>query len=85
MPGTVEYCLANVGADARAALREADCRTVEKLCLQRCGSCTDGPLLVVDGEPRTAESHAALLADLDAGASRARAEVGAETDAGVER
>jgi uncharacterized protein YuzB (UPF0349 family) len=64
MTDTVEYCIGNVDATARDRLRDLDCRTVEKPCLQRCGRCFEGPLLVVDGEPRSGESHAGLLSDL---------------------
>jgi uncharacterized protein YuzB (UPF0349 family) len=66
MPDTVEYCIGNVDATARERLRGLDCRTVEKPCLQRCDRCFDGPILVVDGEARSAESHADLLPEGEA-------------------
>jgi uncharacterized protein YuzB (UPF0349 family) len=67
MPDTVEYCIGNVDPSTRSELRDLDARTVEKPCLQRCGRCFEGPLLVLDGEPRSADSHADLLADVEEG------------------
>lgn len=68
MVDTVEYCIGNVQATARDRLRDLDCHTVAKPCLQRCGRCFEGPILVVDGEARSADSHAGLLSDLGDGA-----------------
>jgi uncharacterized protein YuzB (UPF0349 family) len=65
MSDTVEYCIGNVDPSARSQLRDLDCRTIEKPCLQRCGRCFEGPLVVVDGDPRFGESHADLLADIE--------------------
>ena len=65
MVDTVEYCIGNVDATARDRLRDLDCRTVEKPCLQRCGRCFDGPILVVDGEARSAGSYADLIAEVE--------------------
>ena len=67
MPDTVEYCIGNVDPSTRSELRGLGARTVEKPCLQRCGRCFEGPLLVLDGEPRSADSHADLLADVEEG------------------
>ncbi|MFB6143072.1 MAG: DUF1450 domain-containing protein [Halorientalis sp.] len=62
---TVEYCLANVDAETRAALADRDPPAVEKPCLGRCGRCYAGALLVVDGEVRTADAHEPLLEGLE--------------------
>lgn len=61
----IEYCLGNVDAEFRTQLREHDCKTVEKTCLQRCYKCVDGALLVIDGHPQWAETHDELLEDLE--------------------
>lgn len=58
----IEYCLHNVDAATRARLRSLECRTVERECLQRCGTCWAGPFLVVDGEQHRGDSHADLVA-----------------------
>lgn len=55
---TVEYCLRNVDAETRRRLEDRECETVGKRCLQRCGDCYRGALLVVDGTARTAADHA---------------------------
>ncbi|WP_224337736.1 DUF1450 domain-containing protein [Haloprofundus halobius] len=60
----IEYCRTNVEADARASFAALDATVVEKCCLRRCGTCYTDPFLVVDGEPRRGESHAALVAAL---------------------
>ncbi|MFB6227204.1 MAG: hypothetical protein ABEH88_01245 [Halobacteriales archaeon] len=65
MSDTVEYCIGNVDPDARSELRDLDCQTIEKPCLQRCGRCFEGALLVVDGNPRFGESHTDLLGDIE--------------------
>jgi uncharacterized protein YuzB (UPF0349 family) len=65
MVGTVEYCLQNVDPTVRRTLRRVEgCETVEKRCLQRCGRCRRGPLLVADGRPVTGGDHRALLSEL---------------------
>jgi len=65
MVGHVEYCLDNVDSTTRRRLDGIDGVTVtEERCLQRCGDCHSESFLVVDGELRTAETHAALLAAL---------------------
>ncbi|WP_101295813.1 DUF1450 domain-containing protein [Halegenticoccus soli] len=61
MPRYVEYCRTNVTADARTTLAKLDATVVEKCCLRRCGACNAGPFLIIDGEPRRGESHAALV------------------------
>jgi len=47
----VEYCLANVSPERRAALEEADVPTRGVACLDRCGRCYRSSFLVVDGKP----------------------------------
>lgn len=59
----VEYCIDNVDGGTRRRL--ASTGAVEKPCLQRCGRCRRSALLVVDGDPVVADSHADLLAEVD--------------------
>ncbi len=61
MHHTIEYCVGNVDPDTRERLRSLDHTTIEKPCLQRCGSCFRGPLLVIDGEAVVGESYDDLL------------------------
>ncbi|MFB6174058.1 MAG: hypothetical protein ABEI39_05385 [Halobacteriales archaeon] len=58
----IEYCIDNADAAARRRLAgREDARG--KPCLQRCGRCARGPILVVGGELRTGASHADLLGE----------------------
>lgn len=59
---TIEYCLNNVSAATRNRLTELNC-TVERRCLQRCGTCYDGDFLVVDGACKAGKPHADLLVE----------------------
>ena len=61
----VEYCRTNVDEAARARLDALAATTVEKCCLQRCGTCRAAPFLVVDGEPRRGESHERLATTVE--------------------
>ncbi len=58
---TISYCLNNVDARTRQALRTCALSTVEDMCLQRCGECYAGPFLVSDGQSVTGATHAAIL------------------------
>jgi uncharacterized protein YuzB (UPF0349 family) len=71
-PPLVSYCLNNVSAATRAALRA--CHAIlaeEEGCLGRCGYCYEGPFLVLDDRLVTGDSHEAILTD----------ELGARVDA----
>lgn len=47
--GVIEYCLSNVGEEARRRLRARE-DAVEAPCLEHCGICRREPFLVVDGD-----------------------------------
>jgi uncharacterized protein YuzB (UPF0349 family) len=63
-PSVVEYCVNNVDPGTRERLANAPVEDRGAPCLERCGTCHTTPFLVVDGELRVGESHAALLAAL---------------------
>ncbi len=48
-PGVIEYCLSNVGEEARRRLRARE-DAVEAPCLEHCGICRREPFLVVNGD-----------------------------------
>jgi len=58
----VEYCVYNVPCRDRVEVLDAETRGYP--CLERCGRCRRSAMLIVDGEARIGESHAAILADL---------------------
>ena len=62
----IEYCLGNVDRPTRDRLCALDVPTQEHRCLQRCGECWEGAILVVDGILRQDATHTALLEDLEA-------------------
>lgn len=64
MTSSIEYCLANVDAEARPRLRSRS-NVREASCLEECGRCRATSFLVVDGRVRTGSDHDAILAGLD--------------------
>ena len=60
----VETCIANLEPMDRTRLHDAPFDVVVKPCLQRCGTCRERAVLVVDGDARTGESHGSLLKSL---------------------
>lgn len=57
----VEYCLANVSSQSRAALENANVPTRGVACLDRCGRCYRSTFLVVDGKPIEGEACERLV------------------------
>lgn len=58
------YCLNNVDSDDKARLDRCCPDAEARLCLQRCGRCAETPFVVADGELRSAENYADLIAAL---------------------
>jgi uncharacterized protein YuzB (UPF0349 family) len=57
----INYCLSNIDEVTRTLLRRSEFEVVEDFCLNRCGTCYEGPFLVVEGRLFTGESHQAIL------------------------
>ncbi len=64
MPAVIEYCIGNVSDSTRSRLESLPGEAVEKPCLERCGRCFTGSLLVVDGTPTYAETMNELIKDV---------------------
>jgi uncharacterized protein YuzB (UPF0349 family) len=64
MPDVVECCVGNTDAASLERIRDLDCRTDVKPCLQRCGACYEESLLVVDGTVKRGDSFEELLREL---------------------
>ncbi|MBX0296955.1 DUF1450 domain-containing protein [Haloarcula nitratireducens] len=61
MTECIEACVSNIDSEVRNRLEKLDTSTVVAPCLEHCGRCYREPLLVVDGELITGDSHAELL------------------------
>lgn len=63
MTECIEACVSNVDRQTRSRLSDADVSTSVYPCLEHCGRCYREPVLIVDGELVTGESHATLLTE----------------------
>ena len=65
MPSVIEYCLGSLDLGERECLEALERRVIERPCPQRCGSCFDGAVCVVDGVPTRGASIESILEELE--------------------
>lgn len=57
MGKTVECCISNMNSDERKLLKESSIKVRERTCLEHCGLCSTGQLLIVNGKPVMGDNY----------------------------
>ena len=61
MPELVECCVHNLTGDSREPVDRIDDEVRMSFCLDRCGTCYEGPFLVIDGKLQAGGSYKEIL------------------------